>query len=73
MNASDQKERARLLRLWATRRATPAQIARAMELDRKAGNPCDGANCANGVPGHCDKTCRRLSGRVRETKRKGIA
>lgn len=36
MNKNEKKEHAKLLRLWALRKATTAQITRCMELDRKA-------------------------------------
>lgn len=35
MTAKEEREHARLLRLWATGRATRKQIERCMELDRK--------------------------------------
>lgn len=36
MNARERKEYRRLLRLWATGRATMRQMRRCMELDRRA-------------------------------------
>ena len=36
MNAKERKEHARLMKLWATQRATMRQMQRCMELDRKA-------------------------------------
>lgn len=36
MTKREQAEHARLLRLWATGRATRKQVLRCMELDRKA-------------------------------------
>lgn len=36
MSEREQKEHARLLRLWATARATRQQLERCMELDRKS-------------------------------------
>ncbi len=36
MSEREQKEHARLLRLWASGKATRKQIERCMELDRKA-------------------------------------
>jgi hypothetical protein len=38
MSGKEISERARLARLWATGRATKAQILRCMALDRKAEN-----------------------------------
>lgn len=36
MNTKEQREHKRLLRLWATGRATMKQMQRCMELDRKS-------------------------------------
>lgn len=36
MSTKERKEHSKLLRLWATRRATRKQMLRCMELDRKA-------------------------------------
>ena len=36
MTAAERKEHNKLSRLWATKRATTAQIKRCMELDRQA-------------------------------------
>jgi hypothetical protein len=38
LTAKEQRERTRLHRLWATRRATMKQMRRCMVLDRRAGD-----------------------------------